>query len=137
MTELDLKIQAAYQSNGQQEAVNHVYLTFFRTTLFVPVKKQIQKDDLEPFSPLYANIDGKYYLPTFDTLERLQAWAKDIIDDIHFVELTGDDLLAGVNKDVYVCLNIGTAFYKEFSPDEVLHLKKIIGKLAQIQSRNE
>ena len=114
MTPLDQLIATAFQNQGKIEDVNKVYLTFLNTSLFIPTKKEHDLND-EPFSPLYAFIENQYYLLAFDTLERLRSWAKDEIDQIAYVEISGHALILGINNQVYLCLNVGSALYKEFS----------------------
>src|SRR5579862_2081407 len=133
MTELDNVIAAAFASEGKQEDVNKVYLTLLRTQLVIPVKKEASSSPEEPFSPLFAKMDERYFLIAFDTIERLKAWAADQLDQIAFVELLGRDFIVGMSEQAYLCLNLGTDYYKEFSPDEVMHLKKIIMKVDQLK----
>jgi hypothetical protein len=134
MTELDQAISNAYKSQGRPEDVNQVYLLLLKSPMFLPVKKETKGKDDEPFHPLYAVIDGKYFMLAFDTLERLKNWARDQMDYIDYVEITGRDLIAGINENVFFVLNVETEFYKEFSPDEVVHLKKIVSKIDQLKS---
>jgi len=137
MTELDQKISDAYQSEGKQEDVNQVYLTLLRTLLFIPVQKEKAVMDDEPFRPLFANIDGNYFLIAFDTPDRLIAWAQNEINKIAYVELSGRDMLAGINENAYLALNVGTDFYKEFSPEEIKRIKIIISKIDQLKIQQE
>ncbi len=131
MSELDQLISRAISSEGKQEDVNKVYLALLRTLLFVPVKKNTAK--AEEFEPLFANINGNYFMPAFDSLEKLTAWAGDQFDQMEYVELSGKDTVAGINENVFLCLNIGSEFYKEFSPDEVKRLKMIVGRIEQLK----
>lgn len=135
MTELDQAIAAAFASEGKQEDVNKVYLALLRSILFIPVSKEPSHDPAEPFAPLFAKVDGNYFLLAFDTLERLQTWAGDQIEHIDYVELPGRDWIAGVNDQapIYLCLNMGTEYYKEFSPDEVTRLKMVISRIDQLK----
>lgn len=133
MTDLDKLIAAAFASQGKQDDVNKVYLLLLRSILFVPTKKDSPSETDEPFSPLFAKIDGQYYLLAFDTLAKLQQWACDDADQVGYVELSGHDLIAGLNEQVYFCLNVGTSYYKEFSPDEVKRLKMIVSKIEQMK----
>ena len=71
MTELDQMIAAAYQAEGRQQEVNKVYVTLLRSSLFLPVKKEKEEGDEEPFRPLYAKLDEHVYMVAFDTLEKL------------------------------------------------------------------
>lgn len=135
MTELDQVIAAAYASEGKQDDVNKVYLTLLRTSLFLPVQKDqtpVSEND-EPFKPLFAKIDDNYFILTFDTLERLTAWAGDQMEYINYVEISGHDVVKGMNEQVFLCLNYGTDFYKEFTPDEVKRLKTIVSRIDQLK----
>ncbi len=135
MKELDQAISRAFESQGKQEDVNKVYLLFLQSPMFLPVKKTTEETKSEEaFHPLYAVIDEKYFMLAFDELERLTHWAQEQIAQIDYVELTGRDLIAGINENVYLVINIGTGFHKEFSPEEVMHLKKIVLKLDQLKS---
>jgi hypothetical protein len=129
MTELDQLIANAFKSEGKQEDVNKVYLALLRSQLFVPVKKDWVPEKDEPFRPLIAQIEGNYFLVVFDMLPRLTAWVGEEKDNVGYVELSGKDVIAGMGDKVYLCLNTGAEFYKEFSPDEVKKLKMIIARI--------
>jgi len=131
MTELDQAIAAAYASQGKQEDINKVYLILLKATMFLPVKKEMPKNtnEGEPFRPLYAVIDDNYFMLAFDEQDRLSHWAQDQISHIDYVEITGRDLIAGINEKVFLVINVGTEFSKEFSPEEIIHLKKIVNKI--------
>lgn len=138
MTELDRVIAAAYASEGKQDDVNKVYLTLLSTNLFLPVQKQEtpQTDtDEEPFKPLFAKIENDYFILVFDALDRLQAWAGEQMEHINYVEISGRDVVAGINEQVFLCLNYGTDYYKEFTPDEVKRLKTIVSRIDQLKSQ--
>jgi len=135
MTELDQAISVAIANQGKQEDVNKVYLTLLRTALFIPIhleKEGVQK--AEAFRPLYAKIEGHYFMSAFDTLERLERWAGGELKQMNYVELTGRDVIAGIKEEVYLCLNIDTPFYKEFSPDEIKRLKMLVARLDQLKA---
>lgn len=140
MTTLDKTISDAFLSEGQQAAVNKVYLTLLKTTLFLPVKQDTQqnaeqnKNLDEPFTPLFAKIDEKYFLMAFDQLQRLEAWAGEHRDQMGYVELSGKYLIQGINEEkVYLGLNTGTECYKEFSPDEIKRLKTVAARIDQLR----
>ncbi len=134
MTDLDKAISAAFTSEGKQDDVNKVYLLLLRTLLFVPVSKEKKPTQDEPFSPLFAAIDDKYYMLAFDTLERLTSWAGEHMNEMAYVELSGHDLVKGIGEQVYFSLNLGSDFYKEFLPDEIKRLKTIAAKIEQFKS---
>lgn len=133
MSELDNLIAVAYASEGKQEDVNKVYLTLLRTQLVIPVKKEPSLNEEEPFSPLFAKLDDKFFLIAFDSLERLSAWAGEEFDNIGYVDLLGRDFIAGMSDQAYFCLNLGTDYYKEFSPDEVKRLKMVVSRVDQLR----
>lgn len=133
MTELDQAIAKAFESEGQQTDANKVYLLFLRTTLFVPVKKEINPESDEPFAPLFANMNNQFFMFAFDTSEKLSAWAGDQINELEYVELLGSEVIAGISDKAFLCLNPGTDFYKEFSPDEIIRLKTIVSRIEQLK----
>jgi len=129
VTELDQSIQAAFKSEGKELEVNKVYLILLSSVLFVPVKKESATLSEEPFEPLFTVIDQQHFMPAFDQLARLDAWAGEYRNEMDYVELQGRDLIRGVNEKVFLCLNMGTPFYKEFSPEEVKRLKMIVTRI--------
>lgn len=135
MTELDQVIAVAFASKGKQDDVNKVYLALLRTLLFLPVAKENapKKPDEEPFRPLFTKVEDNYFMLVFDTLERLKTWGGEQMNKIDYVEISGKDVIAGINDNVHLCLNYGTEFYKEFSPDEVKRLKMIVSKINQLK----
>ncbi len=137
MTELDKALAAAYASEGKQDDVNKVYLMLLRSTLFLPVQKGYTQtsEEEEPFKPLFAKIDGNYILLVFDTLERLTAWAGDQIDQVNYVEVSGRDIVAGINEQVFLYLNYGSEIYKEFTPDEIKRVKTIVSRIDQLRTQ--
>lgn len=136
MTELDQLIATAYSEEGKTEAANKVYSALLRTTLYLPVSKEQSNNPEEPFVPLFAEFDGKVFMMIFDTIERLQIWAGEHIDDMDYVALLGRDIVRGVGEDVILCLNFGTDYYKEFAADEITRLKITVNKLDQWAKRN-
>jgi hypothetical protein len=138
MTKLDQLIEAAFQSEGKQEQVNKVYLSLLNTQLYLPTQKNLELAELEdePFIPLYTQQDENFFLPVFDTKDRLEIWAGEHFDQMAYVELKGWDIVRGIGDKVYLCLNFGTPFYKEFSPDEVKRLKMIIQRLSPSDESN-
>jgi hypothetical protein len=134
MTELDELIQTAYANPGRQEDVNKVYLALIRSLLFVPVEKNsVLVSEDEPFRPLFANVNGNYFMLVFDSSERLADWAGEHAAEMQYVEISGRDVIAGVGDQVFIGLNLGSEFYKEFSPDEVKRIKTIVARIDQLR----
>lgn len=136
MTELDKTIAQAFASEGKQDDVNKVYLLFLQSLLYLPVKQEKSNNQDEPFSPLFSFIEGQYYLSVFDTISRLQHWAGELIDQIDYVEISGHDLINGMHEEAFLCLNLGTPYYKEFHPDEVKRLKMITSRIQQMKDNS-
>lgn len=133
MTELDQLISKAYASQGETPDVNKVYLAVLRTLFYLPVAKGINENSDEPFRPLFTKVSGQYFVLAFDTYERLQVWAGEQFSQMSYVEISGKDLVSGLNENVYFCINYGTEFYKEFSPDELKRLKMIASRIDQMK----
>jgi len=137
ITELDQVIAAAYASEGKKEDVNKVYLALLRSPVFVPVEKVAHDavlNEEEPFRPLFAKVEDNYFMVIFDTLERLTAWADVELGKLDYVELNGKDVVAGIGENVFLCVNIGSPYYKEFSPDEVKRLKTVVSRIEQMKN---
>lgn len=133
MTDLDKAISAAFASKGKQDDVNKVYLLLLRSLLFIPVSKEKKPNNEELFSPLFTKIENRYYMLAFDTLERLTSWAGEHMAEMGYVELSGHDLIKGINDQACFSLNVGTPYYKEFLPDEIKRLKTIVSRIEQMK----
>jgi hypothetical protein len=131
---LDNLLKNAYETAGSTETVNKFYVTLFRTNLFMPVTIDAENNNSEePFTPLYIKQDEYFFVPVFDSLERLQSWAGETQKKFDHVAITGEALLRGLGSKAYLCLNIGTPFYKEFSPEEITRLKLTIAKMDKLR----
>lgn len=129
--ELDNLLKAAYDSDGSTDAVNKFYVAFFRADLYMPVTILFEPE--EPFSPLYLKQDDHFFVPIFDSVERLKTWAADQQQKIDHVEIVGEAVIRGLGNKAYLCLNVGTPFYKEFSPEEIARLKLMIAKMEKLR----
>lgn len=136
VTELDQLIAKAFASQGNQDDANRVYTAFLRTQLFMPVRKNPVDDvtiasdnEEEPFVPLFSQFEDKIFMLAFDSLERLETWAGDQRDNLAYVQIMGNEIVRGIGNEVYLGLNIGTTYYKEFAPEEIQRLKTIVAKL--------
>jgi len=133
VSELDQVIEAAYITEAAQDKFNKVYVTLFRTMLYMPVYRNAD-DNEEPFTPLHLQNEEQYFIPVFDSLTRLQAWAQHEYQDLDYAEILGADVIRCIGDTaVYLCLNAGTEYYKEFSPEEILHLKKMVAKIDSLK----
>lgn len=127
MTQLDKSLIAARQDNSK---ANDFYNLFLSTDVYIPTHDMPEKDTVrraeegEKFTPVILDREGKKYLPIFDTLERLQAWAKR---PIGYVRMPSHVLLRSIGSDIHVVLNIGTEYYKEFVSEELKMLQEAVG----------
>lgn len=133
MTELDQLIETALQNGASQEATNKFYVALFRTVLYMPA--YLQEDEDEPFSPLYLQDNDNYFIPVFDTVECLRAWLTEENNEMEYVEIQGSDIIRCIGEEqVYLCLNPGSDYYKEFSPEELQKLKMMIAKIDTLKT---
>lgn len=130
--ELDSLLKTAYELEGSTDAVNKFYVRLFRANLYLPVTLHSEKDD-EPFTPLHIKQDDHFFIPVFDSLVRLQDWAAEQHEKIDHVEITGEAVIRGLGRKAYLCLNVGTPFYKEFSPEEIARLKLTLAKMDKLR----
>lgn len=132
---LDILLDKAFEAAGSADTVNKFYVTLLRTNLYMPVTLHPEKLDSadEPFTPLYIKHDEYFFIPIFDSLERLQCWAAEQQEKIDHVEITGEAVIRGLGSKAYLCLNIGTPYYKEFSPEEIARLKLTIAKMDKLR----
>lgn len=133
-TDLVKAIQAAYQSPEDQRVINAAHTCFLSSTLVMPIEKAGSSED-EP-TPLFLHEGGVNYLPVFSHLTYLEAWANDSLIHINTLAIVGKDIVKGAGANTVVCLDIGTAHYKEFSLDELQRLRSVVNKLEKIISRN-
>jgi len=127
MTPLDRALDAAM---ADPEAQKIFYNVFLNSEIFVPVQEPSNANeakDLGPrpdtFTPLLIASKDKAYLPLFDSLERLQAWAKG---GMKYISLPGYALLEGLEGNVHLVLNLGTEHVKEFFLEEIQWLKELV-----------
>lgn len=129
-TELDTLIEAAFNSEGATADVNKVYLTLLKTELWVPVELHPNApNDAEAYTPLFSVEDDFIFMAAFDCVEKFQLWAGEEFSNIDYVTLKGRDVIAGIGDKVFLALNPGYLYYKEFSPEEIQRLKMIVNKI--------
>lgn len=123
---LESAIKNALNLAGSTQEANKAYLEFIKANFIIPVDKNSDPDNPEV---LYFSEEGHTFLPVFTEMHYLEQWAYEIQDAIHILKLSGVDLLRGLGTDVRVCLNIGSAIYKEFNPEELARMQSLIIKL--------
>lgn len=126
MNSLNTAVKAALETNGNLKEANKAYLEFIKANFIIPVE-QAQVDEEEP-KVLFLQEDKNVFLPVFTEINYLDAWAKEINQDIKLLKLSGVDLLKGIGDEVTVCLDIGSDSYKEFNPSEIARMRSMVLK---------
>lgn len=132
MTELDKALAASHDTPEKADAF---YGLFLNTDIFIPThapapegSAEGRSKEGESFAPLVVESDGILFLPVFDRLERLQAWAKG--EAIDYVRIPTHALLrSSLEPKLHIVLNVGTPHTKEFVPDELAWLRGTLDQL--------
>lgn len=127
MNELELAIEQALLTEGSQKEANKAYLEFIKANFIIPIEKN-STDSADP-QVLFLQEDKQAFLPVFTNMTYFDHWAAEIGDSIQLLELSGVDLLKGIGEETIVCLNIGSAIYKEFNPSELARMRSMVLKL--------
>jgi hypothetical protein len=136
MTPLDKALQAAQSDKSK---VNEFYDLFLATDVYVPTHDSSKVEsgsrrttEGETFSPVIVTNKGTDFLPIFDTLERLQAWAGG--HELTYIRMPAHALLLSIDNRLHVALNVGTDHFKEFVSDEVKWLQDSVRAAGAQQS---
>lgn len=127
MTELDKALAAAQQDQAKSDAF---YNLFLNSDVLIPTRDTATPEggirrtqEGESFSPIVVENENVPYLPVFDRMERLQAWAQD--QEITYVQMPGHALIrSSLDPKLHIALNIGTPHFKDFVPDELAWLSQ-------------
>ncbi|MBA2657580.1 MAG: SseB family protein [Tatlockia sp.] len=126
MNSLESAIKNALDSGGESKEANKAYLEFIKANFIVPIDKNSEADAPEV---LFLEEKGDVFMPVFTDIDYLHAWANEISDKIHLLRLSGVDLLKGLGDEVRICLNPGSAIYKEFNAGEIARMRSMVLKL--------
>ncbi len=124
MTPIDKAYAAAFKD---QTKAGDFYNLFLRSDIFIPTFDVPERegarraDGQEAFNPVIIENEGRKTLILFDTLERLKGYATR---EIGYVAMPGHAILEAMPEGMHWALNHTTDHYKEFSPEEIAHLKK-------------
>jgi len=106
------------------------YDLFLNSTFFVPsMEAELAPDQAAEgatagqVAPLILESDGNDYLMLFDSVERLNAWAKS---EASYVEVPGHVLAATSADPLHWALNVDTEYAKPFIPAEIAWLKDVV-----------
>ena len=115
---LDRALARAEDGDAQAQAF---YDAFLNARLYVPTAS----DDADPtgdtVSLLVADIEGEGIVPVFDSEARLADWAEE---PVPFTVLPGHALVAQLDPDLAVALNVGTTHFKLFVDAELAWLRE-------------
>ena len=126
MNSLNTAVKEALIAHGNLKEANKAYLEFIKANFIIPIEQPIHDDD-EP-KVLFLQEEKNVFLPVFTEINYLDAWAKEINQDIKLLKLSGVDLLKGIGDEITVCLDIGSDSYKEFNPAEIARMKSMVIK---------
>ena len=126
MNSLNTAVKAALEANGSLKEANKAYLEFIKANFIIPVEQTTAEEE-EP-KVLFLQEGNNVFLPVFTEISHLDAWAKEIAQEIQVLKLTGVDLLKGMGDNVTVCLDIGSDSYKEFNPSETARMRSMVLK---------
>ncbi len=127
MTKLDKALAAAQQDQTKSDAF---YSLFLNSDLLIPTREAAAPEggsrrtqEGESFSPIVVENEGVPFLPIFDRMERLQAWAQG--QEITYVQMPAHALIrSSLDPKLHLALNVGTDHFKEFVPDELAWLRQ-------------
>lgn len=126
MTELDKALAAAQQDQAKGDAF---YSLFLNSDVLIPTRDAAapesgsrRSQENESFSPIVVENEGVPFLPIFDRMERLEAWAQG--QEITYVQMPAHALIrSSLDPKLHIALNVGTPYFKDFLPDELAWLR--------------
>jgi len=129
MSQLDDALIELREDMEDPKRQSKYYDLFMNSTFYVPTMEQEPADDAAEavpagqVAPLIMESDGNDYLMLFDSLERMNAWAKA---DVTYVEVPGHFLAVTSAAPLHWALNVETEFAKPFIPAEIAWLKDVV-----------
>ena len=125
MNHLHLAIKVAFASAGNTKEANKAYIEFIKANFIIPIESHSDENNPEV---LFFHENAQVFLPVFTEMSYLDKWAEEIQTQIKLLKLSGVDLLKGIGEEVTLCLDIGSEYYKEFTPSEVARMRSLILK---------
>lgn len=125
MNALNNAIKEAFEVSGNLKEANKAYLEFIKANFIIPIEKNAPDESPQV---LFLTENNTTFLPVFTDICFLNDWAAAMHDEINLLKLSGVDLLKGIGDDVTVCLDIGSAHYKEFNPAEIARMRSMVLK---------
>lgn len=126
MNALELAVKSAIDASGNSKEANKAYLEFIKANFMIPTEKKAEENEPEV---LFLEEDNHIFLPVFTEKKYLDDWACEIANEINVLKLSGVDLLKGLGENITVCLDPGSAHYKEFIPEEMARMRSMVLKI--------
>ena len=129
MSQLDDALIELRKDMDDAKSQSKYYDLFLNATFFVPTMEgdmtpeQAAAAEQGQVAPMIMESDGIDYLMLFDSVERLNAWAKG---EASYVEVPGHVLAATSAAPLHWALNVETEFAKPFIPAEIAWLKDVV-----------
>jgi hypothetical protein len=128
MTELDQALDTLRKDVDSSDNQSNFYNIFLNTKFYVPsITDEVPLGEgdatKEVEMPLIVDAEGMNYLMLFDTEERLETWAEK---KVPFMQTHGHLIVASSPNDFYWAMNFTTEYGKQFVPDEIAWLKKMV-----------
>ncbi len=130
MSTLEELILSAYQNPDDESIVNKIHIMVLNNYFFLPVLKSNGAEPVDKSDNiLFIKENNLYFVPFFSKKQYLASWAGDAYDEMDNVLMLGREMIAGIDSQAYLCLDIDQKHYKQFCPDELMKLKKAVNKL--------
>ncbi len=127
-TDLDRALAVAEDSDDQAQTF---YDVFLNARLYVPTATDETEVPDDTVSLLVADIEGEGIVPVFDSEERLAVWAEE---PVPFTVLAGHALVAQLDPELSVALNVGTPHFKLFVEAELGWLRERLAETVTDQA---
>lgn len=130
MSQLDDALVELRQDMNNPKCQSKYYDLFLNSTFFVPtMEEDLSTEEAAKVAaegqvaPLVLESEGNDYLMIFDSVERLNAWAKK---EASYVEVPGHVLAVTSASPLHWALNVDSEFAKPFIPAEIAWLKEVV-----------
>lgn len=130
MTAIDQALEALRANPDDRKAQAGFYDLFLNSSFFIPTTNEMVSTDDKSAEekievPLILESEGADFLVFFDQKERLDAWAEQ---EVPCLQLPGHVLAEMTPAELHWAMNIGTAYNKQFAPDEIAWLKDVVAR---------
>jgi len=130
MTAIDQALSAFYDDPENTEKRYEFYRQFLSCDFYLPTFDEAtggvaKADNGEKMLPLIMEADGNNYMMIFDSEQRVVDWSEE---GAFCITLPGHVIIEMATEGLYLAMNVGTDFSKQFVPDEIEWLKDVVKK---------